>query len=437
MALVPLTVLGCQGPPARPPEPRLDPRPVSAPPVLPALPSAASVVLPAARLDRLLSSGPLGPAPGALVVDARTGGTLFERDGGGPRTPASVLKLATGAAALTALDPQTRLRTTVLRGQGDALVLVGGGDTTLTRRPDPHAYPRRAGLVALADATVARLRGEGVTAVSLSVDDSAYDVPAVSPNWPSTYVTSGVVSPVSALSLDAGRVRPGRDERAVDPALAAGEAFAGLLRERGVQVAGDVVREPAPQGAREVAAVESAAVAELVELMLASSDNDLAESLLRQVAIARGRPATFADGAAATVEVLAGLGIPVDGMAMLDGSGLARGSTVAPRTLAALLVAASDTSTDPRLDHLVTGLPVAGFSGTLSLRYGAGRAGTTAGLVRAKTGTLTGVSTLAGVTTRAGVPLVFVVMADGVPGDTVAARAVLDRFAALVAGAGG
>lgn len=429
-----LAALGCQQQPPVPSQPRLDPRPVHASPVLPALPSASAASLPADRLDRVLLSGPLGAAPGALVVDARTGETLYERDAVAARTPASVLKLATAAAALTALDPQARLRTAVFRGAGDAVVLVGGGDTTLTTQPHPRAYPRRAGLTVLADTTVALLREQGLTAVSLTVDDGAYGVPAVSPDWPPTYVTSGVVAPVSALSLDGGRVRPGNDARAADPAVSAGEVFAGLLRDRGVQVSGEVVRRSAPPGAPELAAVESPTVAELVELMLASSDNDLAESLLRQVAIARERPATFTEGAAAVVEVLAGLGVPTDGLAMLDGSGLARASTMSPRTLAALLVLASDTSTDPRLDHLVTGLPVAGFSGTLSLRYGAGRAATAAGLVRAKTGTLSGVSTLAGITTREGVPLVFVVMADGVPGDTLAARAVLDRFAAAVAG---
>lgn len=392
------------------------------------------MVLPTAQLERMLSSGPLGTSPGAVVVDARTGATLFERDSDGTRAPASVLKLVTGAAALTALDPTTRLRTSVVRGGEGALVLVGGGDSTLARRPDPRAYPRRASLRALAEQTATRLLADGVTSVSVSVDDSRYAAPAVSPDWPASYVSSGVVSPVSALAVDGGRVRPHDDDRAADPAISAGEAFAELLRARGVVVVGQVARMTAPTGATELAAVESPTVAELVELMLASSDNDLAESLLRQVALAGGRPATFSDGAAAAMELLTDLGIPAEGMSMLDGSGLARGSRISPRTLAALLTAALDTATDHRLDHLVTGLPVAGFSGTLSLRFGAGRAGRAGGLVRAKTGTLTGVSTLAGVTTRAGTPVVLVVMADRAPADTLGARAVLDRFAATVAG---
>jgi D-alanyl-D-alanine carboxypeptidase/D-alanyl-D-alanine-endopeptidase (penicillin-binding protein 4) len=269
--------------------------------------------------------------------------------------------------------------------------------------------------------------------VAVRVDDSLFTGPAVSPDWRESYVPSGVVSPVSALAVDAGRVSPTSDAREPDPALAAGRDLARLLAKRGVTVTGEVTRAAAPAGAAELAAVESPTVAELVELMLASSDNDLAEAMLRLVAVGQDRPGTFTDGTAVVQDVLADLGVPTAGTELLDGSGLARGSMVSPATLGRLLVTAADGS-HPRLDDLVTGLPVAGFSGTLSLRFGAGRAGTAAGLVRAKTGTLTGVSTLAGVTSVDGRPVVFVVMSDEVPGDTLAARAALDRFAATLAG---
>jgi D-alanyl-D-alanine carboxypeptidase/D-alanyl-D-alanine-endopeptidase (penicillin-binding protein 4) len=415
----------------------LDPAPVDAPAVLASEPAAADPMpeLPTEALVRVLTSGALGPDPGAVVLDVATGTSLLDRSGSVPRTPASVAKLATGAAALVALDPSSRLTTRVVRGPAPGeVVLVGAGDSTLTTpRPRAGAYPQRASLAALADSTAAALTADATERVTVRVDDSLFAGPAVSPDWRSSYVASGVVSPVSALSLDAGRVRPTGDAREPDPALAAGRAFARLLERRGVPVEGEVARAEAPAGAGDVAAVSSPTVAELVELMLQSSDNDLAESLLRLAAVARDRPGTFADGTAVVAEVLTDLGVPTDGTTLLDGSGLARGSAVAPETLARLLVVASDGSR-PALDHLVTGLPVAGFSGTLSLRYGTGRSGTAAGLVRAKTGTLTGVSTLAGVTSADGRPIVFVVMSDTVPGDTLAARAALDRFAAILAG---
>jgi D-alanyl-D-alanine carboxypeptidase/D-alanyl-D-alanine-endopeptidase (penicillin-binding protein 4) len=105
---------------------------------------------------------------------------------------------------------------------------------------------------------------------------------------------------------------------------------------------------------------------------------------------------------------------------------------VPPATLADLLVRAAD-GRATGLSSLVDGLPVAGFSGTLALRFTTGAPRAVAGVVHAKTGTLTGVSALAGTTTVAGRPTVFVVMADRVPdGATLQARDELDRFATVL-----
>ncbi len=214
------------------------------------------------------------------------------------------------------------------------VVLVGAGDSTLaTRRSAGAAYPGRATLSELADATAAALTADGVTSVTVRVDDSLFAGPAVSPDWPSTYVPLGVVSPVSALSVDAGRVRAGSDVREPDPAVAAGRELARLLSRRGVTVAKEVARAVAPEGAAELAAVESPTISQLVELMLATSDNDLAESLLRLTAVATDLPGTFTDGQAVVDSVLEELGLTSGTTTLLDGSGLARGSAVAPETL--------------------------------------------------------------------------------------------------------
>jgi D-alanyl-D-alanine carboxypeptidase/D-alanyl-D-alanine-endopeptidase (penicillin-binding protein 4) len=255
----------------------------------------------------------------------------------------------------------------------------------------------------------------------------------VAPDWPATYLSSGVVSRVSALSVDEARVRPGANPREPDPAIAAGQDLARLLAARGITVEGTVRRTTAPAGARSLAQVLSPTVAELVEADLSTSDNDLAEALLRLTAIARGRPGSFAAGTTTVTEVLSELGVPTAGLDLRDGSGLARSSTIAPITLARLLQVAAG-SEHPVLRTLLTSLPVAGFSGTLAFRFAAPPSDSGAGLVRAKTGTLTGVSTLAGLTEQSGRTLLFVVMSDRVPGGgTIAARALLDRFAATVA----
>jgi len=81
-----------------------------------------------------------------------------------------------------------------------------------------------------------------------------------------------------------------------------------------------------------------------------------------------------------------------------------------------------------------SGLPVAGVTGTLTDRFAT--AGTSAGrgVVRAKTGTLTGVNSLSGlVRDTQGRLLAFSFIADGSPGPVLDARAALDRGASVLA----
>jgi D-alanyl-D-alanine carboxypeptidase/D-alanyl-D-alanine-endopeptidase (penicillin-binding protein 4) len=154
------------------------------------------------------------------------------------------------------------------------------------------------------------------------------------------------------------------------------------------------------------------------------------------VAIAEGQPASFVGAAAATRTVLARLGLPA-GDQLLDGSGLSAQDRVTPALLAALLRTAAGPAR-PQLHALVPGLPVSGYLGTLDDRYRTGPAALAAGQVRAKTGTLDGVSSLAGlVRGRDGRLLAFAVVADRVPvGGTLPAEAALDDVAAALAGCG-
>jgi serine-type D-Ala-D-Ala carboxypeptidase/endopeptidase (penicillin-binding protein 4) len=429
------------------------PKRTAAPDVLDPATSSAAATMPIRRLRALLDRPALGPGVGAIVMDAASGDVLLDQDDARARTPASIAKLTTAAAALMTLGPEHRLATRVVAGAHPGeVVLVGGGDTTLAlHNPKARDYPRRASLSALADATAAAVQAPPptgtttptasatptattqATAVTVRVDDSLFSGPSVSPDWPATYVSSGVVSRVSALSVDGGRVRADADAREPDPAVAAGRDLARLLAARGITVTGSVRRTTAPAGARTLAQVLSPTVAELVEADLSTSDNDLAESLLRLAAVAQGSPGTFIAGRATVAEVLGGLGVPTTGLDLRDGSGLARSDSIAPVTLARLLQVAAGTE-HPELRTLLTSLPVAGFSGTLADRFTRPPSASGAGLVRAKTGTLTGVSTLAGLTEQSGRTIVFVVMSDHVPPTgTLAARAALDRFAAAVA----
>jgi serine-type D-Ala-D-Ala carboxypeptidase/endopeptidase (penicillin-binding protein 4) len=413
----------------------------------------------ARALEPALSDPALGDRPGVSVLDAG-GGEVFSRAATEPVTPASTLKVLTAASVLAAVGPDARFPTTVVTGeQPGEVVLVGGGDPGLTRRPAPgegrgggqggHSGAGPSGADALlpgtdtgparlpdlAAATARALRARGTTSVRLDVDDSRFSGPTVSPSWPEGYVSGGYVAPVTALAADAGRVEPGGTAREDDPSLAAGRLFADLLEKRGLEVRGDVSRRDAPEGADVVARTQSAPVASLVETMLQESDNDYAEVLLRQAARATGHPATFAGGAEAVAQVLGESGIDASGLVMHDGSGLSREDRVPPRVLTEVLAAAAQGQRRD-LRPLVTALPVAGLTGTLDDRFSAG--GDTAGLgtVRAKTGTLTGVGGLAGVVQDAdGDLLVFALLTDeGTSQQGV--EAALDEAASALASCG-
>jgi D-alanyl-D-alanine carboxypeptidase/D-alanyl-D-alanine-endopeptidase (penicillin-binding protein 4) len=267
--------------------------------------------------------------------------------------------------------------------------------------------------------------------VRLGYDESLFTGPAASPHWEPDYLPDNVVSPISALWVDEGRERTGFSARSTDPAAAAADVFAAELRERRIVVVGSPVAAVAPPTARQVAAVESGPLAQVAEHVLEVSDNEASEVLARHVALSRGAEPSFTGGAAAVSEVLAELGVDLAGTVIHDGSGLARSNRLRDATLVDVLEVAA---ADPDLRAVHTGLPVAGFSGSLAFRF---ETADPAGLgeVRAKTGTLTGVSGLAGtVVTRDGLVLGFVAIADRIrPRNTLDARARLDEIAAALA----
>ncbi len=406
----------------------------------------------AAAVGPLLADPALGPSVGASVVDAATGRVLLDVAAGPPREPASTAKLLTGAAALHRLGGATTLPTTVVAGAAPGeVVLVGAGDVLLgPGAGDPTATLGRAGLGDLAAGTAAALRASGTSAVTVLVDDTlTAGAPLVAPGWAPSDLSAGFVAPVSALALDAGRLAPENyAPRAPDPALAAAAAFADRLREQGVAVAAAPARGAAPAGAAVLAEVRSAPLADVVGLMLVQSDNTVAEVLARLVGLDAGAlaPGTGAEGfAAAGAAVLAAaaeLGVAVDGAVLVDASGLGDGSLVPAAALAGVLARAASPD-GGAVRPLLTGLPVAGLTGTLAGRFrgpaapgspaGAAPPAPGAGVVRAKTGSLLGVTSLAGSVVDAdGRHLVFAVVADRA-GPAQPSRPPVDAVAAALA----
>ncbi|HET7900888.1 MAG TPA: D-alanyl-D-alanine carboxypeptidase/D-alanyl-D-alanine-endopeptidase [Candidatus Nanopelagicales bacterium] len=395
----------------------------------------------AAGVRAALAVKAVGADTTSYVLDVGTGKPVYAAAQTRAQIPASTLKVLTAAAALQALGPQTRLSTTVVPGKAAGeIVLVGGGDATLTRNASARTWPagqpaRPASIAALATATAAALTKAGTTKVVVHVDDSLFTGPRTAPGWPATFTTGGVVAPVTALSVDQGRSAPGvgSGPRVKDPSLEAGRLFAERLRAQGITVTGTIVRVVAPSGAQPIASVLSPTVADLVERMLTQSDDDLAEALAHLAGGKLGGAASFAGGADATLKVLSGLGVTTTGAVLVDGSGLSGSNKVSAATIVGLLAALATTD-DPALSAAVTGLAVAGATGTLEDRFDAPATRAGRGLVLAKTGTLTGVNALAGlVLDPAGRLRAFAFLEDGSPGPQAVARTALDRAAAVVA----
>jgi serine-type D-Ala-D-Ala carboxypeptidase/endopeptidase (penicillin-binding protein 4) len=378
----------------------------------------------AAALAPLLASSSLGGHVGMEISSVATGQVLWSRHATSGFTPASTTKLATAVAALHVLGPDTRFTTRVALAGGTGLILVGGGDPTLAAGSPPASdYPRDATLKALAAQAARALRARGTRRVRLGYDTSLYTGPGMAPGWTKSYVTTGNVTPISSLEVDQGRLTPSGAPQDADvpgnnsprtffPAPEAASAFARFLAADGIRVTSGPAPQTVPSGAATLGRVYSPPLAEIVQQMLQESNNVIAENLARHVAIATGHPASFSSAASAEMGVLRSLGIT--GVHLVDGSGLSPRDKITPAALVAIIGRASATG-QSRLRAAITGLPVAGFSGTLapggSVFAEAGRAAL--GVVRAKTGNLDTVAALAGIAyAKNGELLSFAVMAD-------------------------
>ncbi len=382
------------------------------------------------RVEQAWSAQALGTRK-ALAVDAFASEPQPELDFAAdrPLMPASTTKLLTAAAVLKALGPQQRFTTSVTR-QGRQLFLVGGGDPQLTSFPAPQKVNANASLLRLARQTRQALNDAGITQVRLRYDDSLFAPPAVQPFWGEDFLTIGVVAPITALMVDGGRVNPASGTRVEDPSRAAAQRFAALLQQEGIAVNGDPVARAA-QGV-EVASVDSPPLADLVEHMLLVSDNTEAEVLAHHAGLELLGQPTFEGGAAATLQELEGLGVDIQGMVLFDGSGLARTNRISANQLLAVLRAAIQTDPDA-LWPIYTGLPVAGFDGSLARRFDRPDAVWARGTATGKTGTLTGTSTLAGlVVDRDDQLLTYAVMANRV--NVWAATDEIDAVVGSIAG---
>ena len=389
-------------------------------------PSAAQVQ---ALAEAVREDDRTGDSTNVSVVDALTGEVYADLSAADTQVPASTTKLLTVVGAVAELGPDYRMRTSLVWEQDrGVLTLVAGGDMLLAADaghggagPDANGW---AGLGDLVDEALAHEDFQPASPVSVEVDDLAFEGPAVSPDWPQYALDLGYVAPASGLAVNIARMTDEHyAQRFTDPSIAAGNALARLLGERGIEVEGAAERAASAASGVAVATVQGAPLSEVSALLLRDSDNTIAEIVGRVHALETERPTTPSGAAAATVAGLRSLDVPVEGLELHDGAGFSERNRIAPSHLTGAIVAALQADATA---ELLDWLPVAGLEGTVASRY----AGTdVAGAARAKTGSLTGVTALAGtVQTADGRLLAFAVLADGMAYGQDRPRAAIDAL---------
>ncbi|WP_227998132.1 D-alanyl-D-alanine carboxypeptidase/D-alanyl-D-alanine endopeptidase [Nocardia australiensis] len=428
-----------QPPASAHPFPQVAPAPSNAP-----APSTSGI---AAALGSVVGNPDLGAFAGE-VTDADGSSVLWSGEADKPMIPSSTAKILTTATALLEMPPDHRVTTRVVAGATpNELVLVGSGDPTLTAQPDGNGYYTNPGRL---QDLVTQIRSAGAAADTIVVDTSAYSGPTMAPGWDPIDIGDGSIAPIEPVMIDGGRLDPlvEYSPRTATPALDTGRR---LATELGLDPARVRIGAAAP-GAREIAAVHSAPLRDRLHDMMVHSDNILAETIGREIAVMTGFDQSFTGAVAAVTAGLTKAGFDLTGMSMHDNSGLSTEDRVPPRLLNKVLSTAAKpsgsgvvqptgTMAQPETDQLAVtlaplldDLPVAGSTGSLISRY-VDRNREGAGWVRAKTGTLSVASALVGyVLDRDGRVLTFALMSNDRPPEV--SRPALDAIAGTLRNCG-
>jgi D-alanyl-D-alanine carboxypeptidase/D-alanyl-D-alanine-endopeptidase (penicillin-binding protein 4) len=396
-----------------------------------AAPAADAATARASSLRGTLTSNmrAAGSYSGAHVADAADGRVLFRWRAGTARVLASNTKLFTTAAALARFGAEATLATEV-RGDGDLepdgtyrgnLYLVGGGDPTFGSR----GFGRRSyGGGGAVEDLAAALEVLGVRSVTGRVygDESRFDALRGGPD--SAFRTSIWVGPLSALAYNRGLARESGSAFQANPPLFAAQRLDAALERLRIRVRSEARTGAAPADATVIATERSPSIARIARLTNTPSDNFFAETLLKDLARQAYGRGTTRGGARLAAGFARRLGVRAR---IADGSGLSRGNRASPQHVVRLLMALRRRDEFPGFER---SLAVAGRDGTLRTRM---RRGPARGRCRAKTGTLSGVSTLSGYCrSRSGRTFVFSFLMNGV--NTTRARVLQDRMAQALAG---
>jgi len=381
---------------------------------------------------------------GVLVVNSRTGDTIYSKNAGKLFMPASNMKIITSAVALAQLGPDYAFRTT-FAATGEVRDSLLDGDLVVIGRGDPTVSDRMRGLATLVMDTLAdSLRAHGVRQVTgeLVHAGNAFPDSTRGYGWEwddlGEYYAAGVdeltfnegtapttLGPLPDTVRDSLYSGPARD-----PAKAYLEAYHDALKRKSIVVDGGVADSMAPMPFRldTLFVYVSPPLRAILPVLMKPSQNQVAELVFKAIGLERGGAGTVDSARSVVTRQLLAWGAEPDGFRIADGSGLSRHNLLTPTTLVKAL---DGMQRDTAFAVFYNSMPVAGVDGTLRSRM---KATAAEGNVHAKTGSIAAARTLSGyVTTADGERLLLSVMANNWTTPNDAVIRVIDQIAAALA----
>ena len=331
--------------------------------------------------------------PSVSLIDVSTGEIVFESNAFSQRKPASTMKILAAAATLKHLQPDQVFTTRVSLGTvPDSIVIDGEFDPWISMDHRVATKMNRTSFPRIAFNSLSKVKeSSGGSIKKLKVYYNGIYANEVA-SYKAFYKKRGVTAAFIKVS----------DEKATS-----------LVSE-------------------EILTSESPQVIKMLDWFLLWSDNQLSERMAKIAAKYAGNEFNDEGVAVTFAEILISFGINPAQIVVIDASGLSRQNKVTAHVLVQLLY---KIHSDPVLSRLIESLPVGGESGTLRNRY-IETAPDAVGLVKAKTGTLTGTVSLAGYVQSGDREYAFVIIADKIRRTNSAsdrARKTLDRYLAKIA----
>lgn len=340
------------------------------------------------RLDSLLQSSIFETSMvGMIVYDLTADSILYKVNERQALRPASTMKVITAITALDRLGGSHQFRTQ-LYYTGEVQDSTLNGDLYCVGGFDPafNSDDMRAFVESVQQMGIDTIRGRIVA------DRTMKDGDLLGEGW----CWDDDNPKISPLSL-------GRDINFL-------ERFVTALSDEGIVLDIRLSEGRLPSEAR-ILCSRFHSMDQILQRMMKMSDNFYAEAMFYQIARSTGRrPAKAKDAAGVIKQLIQKVGNGKNPYRIADGSGLSLYNYVTPELEMRLLRYAYLNKNI--YEHLLPSLPIAGWDGTLKTRM----KGTFAeGNVKAKTGTVTGVSALAGYCTAAnGHQLCFSMINQGI-----------------------